>query len=184
MADVSSDKKKCDAKQVVQQQHCRCTQHEMLQMIQDYDCWVFDCDGELNSVLEETAMNYVFVQDAAARDIFISQVNGQQSGYSAAFSTCITSSPPHAPSHADNTCAVLTNNALQHPQRHAVRFPFRTLFESTWSPHVCPAGTLWRGNELIPDITDVLASLRSLVSIMHYKGSPAKMYSSQSPSCQ
>jgi hypothetical protein len=27
------------------QQHCRCSQEQMLQMIQDYDCWVFDCDG-------------------------------------------------------------------------------------------------------------------------------------------
>lgn len=27
------------------QQHCRCSHEQMLQMIQDYDCWVFDCDG-------------------------------------------------------------------------------------------------------------------------------------------
>jgi hypothetical protein len=27
-------------------QHDRCTQEQMLQMMQEYDCWVFDCDGE------------------------------------------------------------------------------------------------------------------------------------------
>jgi hypothetical protein len=30
----------------LRQQHCRCTQEQMLQMFRDYDCWVFDCDGE------------------------------------------------------------------------------------------------------------------------------------------
>lgn len=27
-------------------QHDRCTQEQMLQMVQEYDCWVFDCDGK------------------------------------------------------------------------------------------------------------------------------------------
>jgi hypothetical protein len=36
----------CKQQQQLQpQQHCRCSHEQMLQMIQDYDCWVFDCDG-------------------------------------------------------------------------------------------------------------------------------------------
>jgi hypothetical protein len=27
-------------------QHERCTRDQMLQVIQEYDCWVFDCDGK------------------------------------------------------------------------------------------------------------------------------------------
>jgi hypothetical protein len=36
------------------QQHCRCTQEQMLQMFLDYDCWVFDCDGEAMNAITPT----------------------------------------------------------------------------------------------------------------------------------
>jgi len=35
------------------QQHSRCTLDQMVQMVQEYDCWVFDCDGEARPRLQQ-----------------------------------------------------------------------------------------------------------------------------------